>query len=84
MAFYRRVFLHEVWSEPRLLSGLVKPVGLMAAHLPTVRDRVLARYPFLRSSAFERRMLFQRGGERSLSPETGVTSFESAWKVPNP
>jgi hypothetical protein len=84
MAFYRRVFLHEVWSEPRLLSGLVKPVGLMAAHLPTVRDRVLARYPFLRSSAFERRMLFQRGGERSLSPAMGVTSFEPAWKVPNP
>jgi hypothetical protein len=36
-AFYRRVFLHETWCEPRLYPGLVKPVGLMAAHLPTVR-----------------------------------------------
>src|SRR5438445_2790549 len=45
--FYRRVFLHETWCEPRTYPGLVKPVGLMAAHLPTVRDRVRARYPFL-------------------------------------
>ena len=65
-AFYRRVFLQETWCEPRLYPGLVKPVGLMAAHFPTVRERVLARYPFLRSSGFERRMLFERGGERSI------------------
>lgn len=58
--FYRRVFLHEVWGEPRLLPGLTKPMGLMATHLSTVRERVLARYPFLRSSVFEQRMLFDR------------------------
>src|ERR1700737_2946325 len=68
-AFYRRVFLQETWCEPRLYPGLVKPVGLMAAHLPTVRERVLARYPFLGSSAFARRMLFERNGQsRSSSP----------------
>ena len=67
-AFYRRVFLQETWCEPRLYPGLVKPVGLMAAHLPTVREKVLVRFPFLRSSAFERRMLFQREGERRSSP----------------
>src|SRR6266568_5015371 len=67
-AFYRRVFLQETWCEPRLHPGLVKPVGLMAAHLPTVREKVLVRFPFLRSSAFERRMLFQRKGERHSSP----------------
>ncbi len=73
-AFYRRVFLHETWSEPRLYPGLVKPVGLMAAHLPTVRERVLVRYPFLRSSAFERRMLFERRNERRSvgNPRTEV------------
>ncbi|MBW7969109.1 hypothetical protein [Bradyrhizobium sp. BR 10289] len=60
-AFYRRVFLQEVWGEPRLHPGLSKPVGLLATHLPTVREKVLARYPFLRSSAFERRMLFGSG-----------------------
>jgi hypothetical protein len=83
MAFYRRMFLHETWSEPRLYPGLVKPVGLMAAHLPTVREKVLVRYPFLRSSAFERRMLFQGAGERQSSLDDVVTSFEPASIVPN-
>ncbi|MGY3602495.1 hypothetical protein [Bradyrhizobium sp. Leo121] len=82
MAFYRRVFLHEVWSQPRLYPGLVKPVGLMAAHLPNVSERVLARYPFLRSSAFERRMLFERG--RGQSGTTDVRpSFAQASIVPS-
>jgi hypothetical protein len=82
-AFYRRVFLHETWCEPRTYPGLIKPVGLMAAHLPTVRDRVLARYPFLRSSAFERRVLFDRGGERLASSDAVVTPFEPASIVPS-
>jgi hypothetical protein len=82
-AFYRRVFLHETWCEPRLYPGLVKPVGLMAAHLPTVRDRVLARYPFLRSSAFERRTLFDRGGGRPSSSDAVVNAFEPASIVPS-
>jgi hypothetical protein len=82
-AFYRRVFLHETWCEPRTYPGLVKPVGLMAAHLPTVRDRVLARYPFLRSSAFERRILFDRGGGRASSSDAVVNSFEPASIVPS-
>jgi hypothetical protein len=82
-AFYRRVFLHETWCEPRLYPGLVKPVGLMAAHLPTVRDRVLARYPFLRSSAFERRTLFDRDSGRPSSSDALVDAFEPASIVPS-
>jgi hypothetical protein len=82
-AFYRRVFLHETWCEPRLYPGLVKPVGLMAAHLPTVRDRVLARYPFLRSSAFERRTLFDRDSGRPLLSDAVVNAFEPASIVPS-
>ena len=62
-AFYHRVFLHETWGVPRIFPGLVKPVGLMASHLPSVRNKVLARYPYLHSTAFERRMLFRRPGE---------------------
>lgn len=58
--FYRRVFLHETIAEPRLFPGLLKPVGLMAADFPTFRDKVFDRYPMMRSSAFERRMLFER------------------------
>src|ERR1700730_18364485 len=83
LAFLCLVFLHESWSEPRLYPGLVKPVGFMAAHLPTVREKVLVRYPFLRSSAFERRMLFQGADERQSSPDGVVTSFEPASIVPN-
>jgi N-acyl-L-homoserine lactone synthetase len=67
-AFYRRVFLQEPLCEPRLFPGLLKPVGLMAAHYPTLREKVFARYPYLHSSAFERRMLFDRGNELGSAP----------------
>jgi N-acyl-L-homoserine lactone synthetase len=59
-AFYRKVFLQEPWGEPRLHPGLIKPVGLVAAHYPSIRERVFQRFPYMRSSAFERRMLFER------------------------
>jgi N-acyl-L-homoserine lactone synthetase len=65
-AFYRKVFLQEPWGEPRLYSGLIKPVGLVAAHYPSIRDAVFQRFPFMRSSAFERRMLFERPGQAVL------------------
>ena len=66
-AFYRRVFLHETIAEPRMFPGLLKPVGLMAANFQTLREKVFERYPMMRSTAFERRMLFQR--ERPVAPE---------------
>lgn len=66
-AFYRRVFLQEPLCEPRLFPGLLKPVGLMAADYRVIRERVFSRFPFMRSSAFERRMLFDRDG---VSPYT--------------
>lgn len=66
-AFYRRVFLHDTIAEPRLFPGLLKPVGLMAADFPTFRKRVFERYPIMRSTAFERRMLFDRRGQRPSS-----------------
>jgi hypothetical protein len=54
----------------------------MAAHYPTMREKVFVRYPYLHSSAFERRMLFQRSGERH-SPSDGAESpFARASIVP--
>ncbi len=50
--------------------------------LSRVRDKVFARYPYLRSSAFERRMLFQRRHERHLTPADVVASSERASIVP--
>ena len=52
-AFYRRVFLHETIAEPRLVPGLAKPVGLMAADFPALHEKVFERYPIMRSTAFE-------------------------------
>jgi hypothetical protein len=62
-AFYRKVFLQEPWGEPRLYPGLIKPVGLVAAKYSVIRDKVFQRFPYMRSSAFERRKLFERGAE---------------------
>jgi hypothetical protein len=71
--FYRKVFLQEPLAEPRLFPDLVKPVGLMAAKYPEIRERVFRRFPFMRSSAFERRMLFHRMVARSpISNEVPV------------
>lgn len=57
-AFYRRTFGHKLICEPRHYPSLMKPISLMALDFPMNRERVLARYPFFRSTVFERRMLF--------------------------
>jgi hypothetical protein len=67
-AFYRRFFMHRLWSPPRPFAGLLKPICLMAVDDPVVRDKVYERYPYLVSSAAEQRMLFTRGAERERHP----------------
>jgi len=81
-AFYRRVFLHETVAEPRTLPGLLKPVGLMAADFPALKEKVFERYPIMCSTAFERRMLFERIGERHLSPGLLVAANDRTSIVP--
>jgi len=73
--FYRRVCLHETIAEPRSLPSVLKKVALMAFDFRTVREQVLARFPIMRSSAFERRMLFQRAGERR--PAANLVAFRN-------
>jgi N-acyl-L-homoserine lactone synthetase len=80
-AFYRRVFLHETIAEPRLLPGLLKPVGLMAADFPALKEKVFERYPMMRSTAFERRMLFDRPGDHRTPPDI-VVNHDHASIVP--
>jgi hypothetical protein len=82
-AFYRRVFLQETIAEPRSFPNVLKKVALMACDFPTVRERVLTRFPIMRSSAFERRMLFDRPAKRSYFPNAVVTPFERPSIVPN-
>jgi hypothetical protein len=80
-AFYRKVFLQEPRGEPRIYSGLLKPVGLMAAPYPSIREKVFQRFPYMRSSAFERRMLFERKGA-THSTDAVVSPFERTSIVP--
>jgi hypothetical protein len=64
-AFYRRVLLSETISEPRPFPGWdTKKVILMASDFPKVREKILTRFPIMRSNAFERRMLFDRVNQR--------------------
>src|SRR5205809_5956967 len=84
-AFYRRVFMHKSWSPPREYPGLLKPICLMAVDYPAMRDKVFARYPYLRSTFFERRMLFQRSADQpSLPMNTSEFPLERTSIVPQP
>ncbi len=80
-AFYRRVFLHETIAEPRSFPNVLKKVALMASGFRTLRQQVLTRFPIMRSSAFERRMLFER--DRRPFPGEVISPFEPASIVPH-
>lgn len=75
-AFYRRVFMHETIAEPRMFPGLLKPVGLMAAEFQLLKEKVFERYPIMRSTAFERRMLFE-GKEDSFGLLTSTQTHSN-------
>ena len=84
-AFYKRVFGHEVLAPPRAYATLVKPLSLMASDYRLNHDAVNMRYPFLRSTLFERRMLFEAAGPsmpvekpaRSLAKQAVVEALAS-------
>jgi N-acyl-L-homoserine lactone synthetase len=61
-AFYRRTFGHELLADAREYPTLIKPLSLMRLNYAAQKDRVHHRYPFFRSTAFERRQLFGGGG----------------------
>src|SRR5882724_8279806 len=81
-AFYRRVSLHETIAEPRLFPVLLKPVGLMAADFPSQREKVFKRYPMMRSTAFERRMLFERERDTISQQAGGNLRMSEAIRAP--
>jgi hypothetical protein len=57
--FYKRFFGHRSICGPRPYPLLTKPITLMAVRHAEVADLVHRRYPFFRSTFFERRMLFE-------------------------
>jgi N-acyl-L-homoserine lactone synthetase len=59
-AFYKRMFGHKAMSDARHYPTLKKPISLMGLEYPAAKEKVHQRYPFFRSTYFERRMLFER------------------------
>jgi hypothetical protein len=80
--FYRRVFLNETIAEPRPFPNALAKVALMASDFRSVRERVMDRFPIMRSSAFERRMLFERSSEQLPVIDLPEFTFERATMVP--
>lgn len=76
-AFYRRVFLQTPLCEPRPYPTLTKPLCLMAADYLSVREKIFERYPYFRSTFFERRKLFERDHvvSESLAPVLTLPPF---------
>jgi hypothetical protein len=77
VAFFRRVFCFEAWSEPRDYPDFTAQVACMGADFRAVQERIEARYPFFRSTAAERRTIY--GGTRRVGtePEVGHRTFEA-------
>jgi hypothetical protein len=59
-AYYRRTFRHRLICDARPYPLLAKPISLMTVNVAEVAEQVYQRYPFFRSTYFERRMLFER------------------------
>lgn len=58
-AFYRRTFQHRLIAPARTYPMRDSPISLMSVSYWEAVDHVRRRYPFYRSSEFERRMLFE-------------------------
>jgi hypothetical protein len=80
-AFYRRVFMHEVIGEPRSFPGFLPKVALLASDFRARQEQVLTRFPIMRSSAFEREMLFRR--QHHSFQDTVISTFEPVSIVPS-
>jgi hypothetical protein len=71
-AFYRRAFGHRLLCAPRPYPQLVKPISLMSVDFPSAAESLYDRYPFFRSTALDRRKLFERppAPRISLQPDS--------------
>jgi hypothetical protein len=79
MAFFRRVFRFEPWSEPRDYPNFKAKVACLGSDVRAGKERVEARYPFLRSTAAEREALLGPLVEAADAPSpamSGRRSFE--------
>jgi hypothetical protein len=68
--FYRRIYYSEQISEARSYPGVFNKVVLFRTNPYANKERYYARFPFFRSTAMERRMLFETPGRGELAPLT--------------
>ncbi len=61
---------------------MIKPVCLMAADYRAVRERIFQRYPYFRTSLFERRMLFERRHPLALAPALQAEAADAGFAQP--
>lgn len=59
--FHKRFFQYKPITEPRAFPGVFRKTVLLEANFKIDGEEVLQRFPIMRSSAFERRMLFGVG-----------------------
>jgi hypothetical protein len=69
-AFYERIFEAKRASEPRRFPYFIPSLSLFMSDRETSSERILARFPFLRSSPVEQRMLFHRPAFGEQTPLT--------------
>jgi N-acyl amino acid synthase FeeM len=73
LAFYQTVFLQQPMGSSRLFPEFVKPMHLLAADFPAVKQTLLQQYPYFRSSLLEQTILFDRSS-LGLAPDLLLSS----------
>jgi N-acyl-L-homoserine lactone synthetase len=78
-AFYKRTFGHELVADARDYPTLTKPLSLMRLNYAAMKERVHRRYPFFRSTQFERRALFgAASGSAAIWASGGEAAADAA------
>ncbi|MFC5385061.1 hypothetical protein ACFPLB_03675 [Aquamicrobium segne] len=72
--FYKRVYYSQQISEARAYPGVFNKVMLFRTNALANRDRFYTRFPFFRSTQWERRLLFAPMAEGELQPLTILPS----------
>ena len=80
-AFYRRTFRHRLICDARPYPLLAKPISLMTVNAAEVAEQVYQRYPFFRSTFFERRMLFERNLWMPAAPKAATVVSIDDYRV---
>ena len=83
-AFYRRVFRSFLMSDARYYHGLSFPIVLYACEIAVMYADLLRRYPFFRSTADEREILFDKNQSVKIVHPTARLAQRLAELAPAP